>query len=157
MAHRNDGLAPAIMWGGFATGASYTVGGFALAALEGSFGMIPLALLAGFIAWLFGTGVVALVMVVVGLPVSFILHKLECEDPLVYALAGAAAGFLVPALPAILSDGAIGEGALFFAIPGMIAGATAAFVWGRWCERAAGENAEAAEAFEYDRGERWLR
>ena len=120
--------------------------------------VVALLHVAGFVGWLVGTGAVAIGMLLVGLPVSFILRKLECEDPDAYALAGAMAGFLVPCLPVLIAEGAMGEDVLFFAVPGMVAGATAGFVWGRWREGlGSDEDTQEEPPPARDRGERWLR
>ena len=157
MAYRSDGLAPAIVWGGMATGACFTVAGLWLAASGGWWELVPVALIAGLIAWFVGIGIAALGMLVIGLPVSFILRRAECEDALVYGLAGALSGCLLPCLPGLVMEGTINEEALFFAFLGLVTGATTGFVWGRWCAQLADEADAAEQAFERDRGERWLR
>lgn len=158
--YRNDALGPAILWGGLATGACYLGWAAIWTIAQGWAEPVPLILFAGFIGWFVGTLAVTLGMVLIGLPVSALFRWLDCEDAAAYTLAGAIAGFLVPCLPVLIAGkGTIGESPLFFALPGLVAGATAGFVWGRWRERLAlEENADHGPLPPArDRGERWLR
>ncbi|MCL6249772.1 hypothetical protein M3P36_01745 [Altererythrobacter sp. KTW20L] len=157
MEDNRDGLASAILWGGLATAGCYMAMLFFPLVVDELLLAVTAAGFVGLIAWIIGTICVAIGMVVIGLPTSFILRKLECEDPLVYGLAGALAGFLVPCLLGFILERTISEGTLFFAFPGLVAGGTAGFVWGRGLQRAADEAEDVEELIAHDRGERWLR
>ena len=74
----------------------------------------------------------ALGLFLIGLPLTFVLSKAQCEYTALYAACGGLAGFLILA-------GLFGFPNSAFGLPlfGAIAGAVCAFRWGRWRKSAA--------------------
>lgn len=99
-------------------------------------------------------------MLLVGLPLTAMLRGAEAESAYTYSLAGMGAGFVIPYVIFAIATGwsiEIALGGLFFAIPGLLAGTTAATIWGNWRERVTADMADASAELRPDRGERWLR
>lgn len=72
--------------------------------------------------------------VLLGLPLTVILSGSEQDRTRTYAVAGILFGALVPAVIVTGMAGELGEEALFFALPGILAGCVTGTIWGRWRE-----------------------
>ena len=117
---------------------------------------LPLALLLVVLPILVSATVTMAALIVIGLPLTVWLHHRQAERVGPYGLTGAACGFLLPLL-VMLVNSSVDWTFLFLAIPGALAGTTAATVWGNWREQVALASVEEAETPRPDRGERWLR
>lgn len=118
---------------------------------------LPLALLLVILPILVGATVTMAGLIVIGLPLTAWLHHRQAERAGTYGLTGAACGFLLPWLFA-LENGTVDWTFLVIAIPGALAGTTAATVWGNWREQVTAEVAIDAPTEPCPhRGERWLR
>jgi hypothetical protein len=103
-------------------------------AVEGATLVDPLSLLfTAAIPVLISAVVTLAAMVAIGLPFTAIARHLQCESVALYAFVGAAFGFLIAFLflMAISSDPLNVQGMLLI-VPGILAGGTTAYVWGRW-------------------------
>ncbi|MEO5707862.1 MAG: hypothetical protein ABIT10_12990 [Alteraurantiacibacter sp.] len=127
----SDRIARATFAGGLATGAYFAVFGLALMVEIGP-NAIAVALFMGIIAWLFGTVAVFLGVLLFGLPISLLLHRLGVEGIGVYAIAGAVGGFLLPSVIAAATGSGF-EASLLIAwvLPGMVSGTVAAVYWSK--------------------------
>jgi hypothetical protein len=72
--------------------------------------------------------------VLLGLPLTLILSRREQDRTSTYAVAGLLLGALVPAAIVTGMAGELSEEALFFALPGILAGCVTGTSWGRWRE-----------------------
>jgi len=87
-------------------------------------------------------------LVVIGLPLTWLLHRLRKESRKAYILLGGAAGFALPGVVLGFMEGAMGASVLL-GIPGVLAGAVSGYVWGTWrAEETAGTGGTAAQIFE---------
>ena len=82
-------------------------------------------------------------MLVLGLPATILLHHFRHESVLCYAKLGLIFGFLIPLTVMLLLGGPL-EVLPFVVIPGIMAGISSSFVWGRWRARVALEQEEPA-------------
>lgn len=154
-------FARAVGWGAVAGGAPvllFTLPAAILSVVDASNeGLAGLLYIATLPLLLAGAGTLAGALLL-GLPLTALLRRKGRETSTTYGLLGAALGFVLPALAAFAAIGPdIGGAFLLFAIPGLIAGLTAATVWGNWREQVALVAAAAAQTPRPDRGERWLR
>lgn len=144
--------------GGFAaTGALIAIEGvihFTLASLDA----LPTVLIVWAITWLVATVITLLAAVVIGLPLTAMLRRFDCENRRNYAFFGSLFGFLIPLVADYLVSDKFNSDNLGYVIAGTLAGTTAGFVWGNWREQVALEQvATEAKPPRPDRGERWLR
>ena len=117
---------------------------------------LPLALLLVILPILVSATVTIAGMVVIGLPLTMWLHHRQAERQGTYRLVGALCGFVLP-LPFLLANGPVDWTFLVLAIPGALAGFTAATIWGDWREHGATKVGDTSSDLRPDRGERWLR
>lgn len=72
--------------------------------------------------------------VLLGLPLTVVLANSEREDGGTYAMVGLGLGAVVPTVIVWGLAGELGGEALFFALPGALAGLVTGTSWGRWRE-----------------------
>jgi hypothetical protein len=162
----NDGVktfARAVWWGGVAGGGPFMILTvpmmlFSLSEIAPSdalsalfFAFLPLVIAS--VGTLAG-------MLAVGLPLTAMMRGNKPEAAYPYSLAGMGAGFVIPYLIFAFATGwsiEIAVGGLFLAVPGLLAGTTAATMWGAWREQVTADVADTIAHPRPDRGERWLR
>lgn len=160
----NDGLktfARAVWWGALIGGGPYLLltvpAALPILADPSSSGLSGALVLVALPILLAGAGTLT-GAVLFGLPLTVLLRHMRKETSANYGMVGALLGFTMPALAAFATFGPeLGGSFLMFAIPGLLAGTTAATTWGNRREQVALAAREEAEAPRPDRGERWLR
>jgi len=74
-------------------------------------------------------------MVVIGLPITALLHSKKKECPRIYGLAGAIFGFIIPPIVLVTfenADEVFSTASAIFCIFGALAGTVTAVIWGRF-------------------------
>ncbi|MXO61138.1 hypothetical protein GRI89_16465 [Altererythrobacter salegens] len=78
-------------------------------------------------------GITFAAALVIGLPLTAILRRWDCETAVNYGVLGALFGFLIPVMTFGIASDWLGL-ALTLAVPGTLAGAITATTWGYWRE-----------------------
>ena len=120
----------AVLIGGLAGGVPYLVFTLPLGAFWLADGNLVSAVIAGLLPLWFTTGATLIAALVIGLPLTALLHRAELECRWRYGLAGLVFGFAIPFATILAVDNSW-EAALFLAVPGTIAGAVTGYLWGR--------------------------
>ena len=147
-------LMKATAFGGFAaTGAMLAIEGvihFRLASLDA----LPAVFIVWAITWLVATVITLLAAVIIGLPLTAMLRRFDCENCRTYTFFGALFGFLIPLIADYVASHKFNSDNLGFVFAGTLAGTTVGILWGSWRERVAADVAEPAAELRPDRGER---
>ena len=131
----------AVLWGSIAGGGPFMVLTLPIAITGTDWSQPdPMAIWVAFIPMIIAGGIVASAAVCIGLPLTAWLAFAEAERQHTYVWAGLGLGALLPLAVALLLDG--GSVIAYLALPGALAGAATARVWGGWREKVTRRPAE---------------
>lgn len=130
-------FAKAIWWGALVSGGPFLLLTVPFAIEGGTMLGSSSLLYAAALPVLISVVVTLIAMVSIGLPFTAIARHLQCENVALYtfvgAAVGAAFGFAIPfILLIVVSSDTVDVTGFLLIVPGILAGGTAGYVWGRW-------------------------
>lgn len=132
----------AVALGALAGGVPYMIFSVPLGVSQTTFEDVPFVLWLTFMPVILCGVVTLLSALVIGLPLTVILHKAGEESAGLYTFFGLMFGCLVPLATVLVVSGSWEAGA-FFTLPGILAGSVAGLSWGRWRQEVAEAKREA--------------